>query len=75
MIRNSKIVFYKFTRNNTLPIIRSIATTHPQEQAIKQLLKTTAIAAVLAASFTNTALAQINVTPMKGVKTVQVTNQ
>ena len=42
---------------------------------MKQLLKTTAIAAVLAASFTNTALAQINVTPMKGVKTVQVTNQ
>ena len=68
-------MFYKFTRNNTLPIIRSIATTHPQEQAMKQLLKTTAIAAVLAASFTNTALAQINITPMKGVKTVQVTNQ
>ena len=42
---------------------------------MKQLLKTTAIAAVLAASFTNTALAQINITPMKGVKTVQVTNQ
>lgn len=42
---------------------------------MKQLLKTIAIAAVLAASFTNTALAQINVTPMKGVKTVQVTNQ
>ena len=42
---------------------------------MKKFLKTTALAAVLAASFANSALAQINVTPMKGVHTVQTTNQ
>jgi membrane protein len=42
---------------------------------MKKFLKTTALAAILAASFADTAQAQINVTPMKGVHTMQVTKQ
>ncbi len=41
----------------------------------KTFLKTTALAALLAATFSNAALADIKTTPMKGVEAVQVTQQ
>ncbi|OOF40776.1 MULTISPECIES: alpha/beta hydrolase [Rodentibacter] len=42
---------------------------------VKKILKTTALAAALSATFAITAMADVNVTPMKGVQTMQLENK
>lgn len=44
-------------------------------QTKQSFFKTAAVAAVMAAAFSTSAMADIKVTPMKGVETVQVSNQ
>ncbi|WP_109078353.1 alpha/beta hydrolase [Aggregatibacter kilianii] len=40
---------------------------------LKRILKTTALAAALSATFATSAMAEVNITPMKGVQTMQLT--